>query len=110
MQGELMKQITEEDLKKEKFLLYIYSPFCGTCSVARAMLEKIEAIHSTDIFFEMNASYYEGFLHEKQVESVPCLLIMDKNEVKEKIYTFYSIGNIYQYLYEYKPELFVSTS
>ncbi|WP_405102760.1 thioredoxin family protein [Oceanobacillus sp. FSL H7-0719] len=105
-----MKEITDQELKNERLLLYIYSPFCGTCSVARAMLEKIEAIHQTEIFYEMNASYYEKFLHEYKVESVPCLLIKENNQVKEKIYTFYSTGNIYHYLVKYKPELFVSPS
>ncbi len=102
-----MKIITEADLNKEQFLLYIYSPFCGTCSVARAMLEKIETIHKSEIFYEMNANYYEQFMHQNKIESVPCLLIKENNEVKEKIYTFYSTGNIYHYLVKYKPELFV---
>lgn len=104
-----MKEITEQQLKDERYLLYIYTPFCGTCSVARAMLEKIEAIHDTTIFYEMNASYYEDFLHEHKVESVPCLFIKENNAVKEKVYTFYSTGNIYKYLLKYQPELFSPT-
>lgn len=101
-----MKKITDSDLKNDQLLLYIYSPFCGTCSVARAMLEKIEAIHKSEIFYEMNANYHEQFLHQHKIESVPCLFIKENNEVKEKIYTFYSTGNIYRYLVKYKPELF----
>lgn len=103
-----MQEITKEELESDRFILFIYSPFCGTCGVARAMLEKIESIHKINIFHEMNANYYEEFLHKHRVESVPCLLIKENNEVKEKVYTFYSIGNIYRYLYEYKPEIFVS--
>ena len=103
-----MQKITEKQLNNEQFILYIYTPFCGTCSVARAMLEKIEAVHGQDIFFEMNGNYQEEFMHHYKIESVPCLLIKEDNEIKEKIYTFHSTGNIYEYLLRYKPELFAS--
>lgn len=46
-----MIQITEEILQKDTYLLYIHSPFCGTCHVAREMLGKIESVHQTDVFF-----------------------------------------------------------
>src|SRR5699024_3111358 len=75
--------------------------FCGTCHVARGFLQKIENTHQEEIFYEMNASLHPTLLQSYQIESVPCLLIIKDGEVKEKIYTFYSIGNIYQYLYEY---------
>ncbi|WP_368858665.1 thioredoxin family protein [Oceanobacillus saliphilus] len=102
-----MQQITEETLNQERMLLYIYTPFCGTCSVARAMLEKIESVHGEDLFYEMNASLHPDFMQENMVESVPCLLIKEGNQIKEKIYAFQSTGNIYSYLMKYKPELFV---
>lgn len=104
-----MKQITGEQLKQAQFILFIHTPFCGTCQVARKMLHQIESVHKTDIFYEMNASLFPNFMQENQVESVPCLLIKDQNKVKEKIYAFQSIGNIYRYLLLYKPELFANT-
>ncbi|MFD1849377.1 thioredoxin family protein [Oceanobacillus bengalensis] len=101
-----MQEITSEQLEEGNAIIYIYTPFCGTCSVARAMLEKIESIHNKTIFYEMNASFYPEFMQENKVESVPCLFIKRENEIKEKVYAFKSIGNIYSYLMEYKPELF----
>lgn len=103
-----LKEITEEVLNQENYLLYIYTPFCGTCSLARAILEKIEAVHKETIFYEMNASFYPQFMHDNKIESVPCLLIKSKNHIKEKVYAFKSTGNIYTYLMEYKPELFIN--
>ncbi|RLL46533.1 thioredoxin [Oceanobacillus piezotolerans] len=100
-----MQELIDEH-SKENYLLYIYTPFCGTCSVARAMLEKIEDIHKQDIFYERNASFHPEFMQENQIESVPCLLIKQDNIIKEKVYAFKSIANIYSYLMEYKPELF----
>lgn len=101
-----LKEVTEDILKKEDFLLYIHTPFCGTCHIARSMLEKIETIHNQDLFFDMNASYYPEFMQAMKVESVPCLLIKKDNEVKEKIYAFRSVANIYQFLMRYEPDLF----
>lgn len=102
-----MKKMNEADLITEKdALVFIYSRFCGTCHVARGFLQRIENTHKEEIFYEMNASLHPNFLQNYQIESVPCLLIINDNEIKERIYTFYSIGNIYQYLYEYQPSLF----
>jgi len=101
-----LQEITEQALNEERYLLYIYTPFCGTCSVARTMLEKIESVHKETIFYEMNASYFPEFMYDNKIESVPCLLIKEENQIKEKIYAFRSIGNIYSYLIQYKPELF----
>jgi len=102
-----MQEITEEQLTQlDHFLLYIYTPFCGTCHVAKSFLDKIEATHQESIFYEMNASLYPTFMQEYQIESVPCLLIKDHGEIKEKVYTFHSIANIYHYVYEYAPYLF----
>ncbi|HZW68684.1 MAG TPA: thioredoxin family protein [Pseudogracilibacillus sp.] len=92
--------------KKETYLLYIYTPFCGTCHVARQFLEHVEATLQQDIFYEMNAMYEADFMQQYKVESVPCLFIVRNGKVKEKVYTFYSIQNIYNYLLQYAPELF----
>ncbi|RKQ35480.1 thioredoxin family protein [Oceanobacillus halophilus] len=104
-----MQEITEDILNQERYILYIYTPFCGTCGLARTMLEKIESVHQMDVFYEMNASYYPDFMQDNKIESVPCLLIKENNEIKEKVYAFKSIANIYSYLMEYKPELFVKS-
>jgi glutaredoxin len=101
-----LKEISEEILEEQDLLLYIYTPFCGTCHLARTMLEKIEAVHQETIFYEMNASLYPEFMQENKIESVPCLVIKKSNNIQEKIYAFHSIANIYSYLLEYQPEMF----
>lgn len=105
-----MLEVSRERLKEQNYLLYIYTPFCGTCQLARTMLEKIEEVHQQEIFCEMNASLYPEFMHANQIESVPCLVIKQNNVLAEKIYAFHSIPNIYQYLLQYKPELFSEKS
>lgn len=103
----MLQEITEQQLEeKVDYFLFIHTPFCGTCHIARSFLEVIEKTHQEKIFYELNASLYPNFMQKYQVESVPCLLIKRENEIKEKVYTFYSIANIYHYLLEYAPNLF----
>ncbi|WP_414672146.1 thioredoxin family protein [Lentibacillus sp.] len=101
-----MQQVTDDVLQQEHYLLYIYTPFCGTCALARSMAEKIESVHQQDIFYEMNASLNPEFMQDYMIESVPCLLIKEDGGIKDKVYAFKSIANIYNYLMEYRPELF----
>ncbi|GLO67052.1 MULTISPECIES: thioredoxin family protein [Oceanobacillus] len=96
----------EWNKQMERGVIYIYTPFCGTCSVARAMLDNIERLHQQDIFHEINASIHPEYMQNNQIESVPCLLFMENGEIVERIYTFYSTANIYDYLIKYQPELF----
>lgn len=102
-----MQEVTGEILEnKQDLLLYIHTPFCGTCHIARSFLEKIEKTLKQDIFYEMNASLHPEFMQENQIESVPCLFIKRNGEIKERVYTFFSIANIYHYLLNYAPYLF----
>lgn len=101
-----MKEVTNDILNREDYLIYIHTPFCGTCHVANSMLRQIEAAHNLEFFYQMNASLYPKFMQKFQIESVPCLLIKSGNSIKEKIYTFHSVPHIYTYLIKYQPELF----
>lgn len=101
-----MQPFTTEIQEKESYLLYIYSPFCGTCQLARNILETIEDIHGGILFAEMNASIEPEFMQAHQIESVPCLLIVKDNEVQEKVYTFHSVAHMYTYVHSYFPEYF----
>ena len=75
--------------------VFIYSPFCGTCHLAREMLGIIEKMDDEDIFYEMNASLFPEFMQEHQVSSVPCLLIWKDRKVEEKVYAFESVTKIF---------------
>lgn len=101
-----LRPFTKEIEQTGSYLLYIYSPFCGTCHLARSILNKIEDIHGSTLFAEMNASIEPEFMQQYQIESVPCLLIKDEHEIKEKIYTFYSVAHMYTYVHKYFPEYF----
>lgn len=101
-----MQEVTEEVLARDNYILFIHSPFCGTCHIAEAMLRQIETIHKRDIFYDMNASFFEDFMQKEQVKSVPCLLFKKDGRIVEKVYVFHSVPNIYTYLYEHNRKLF----
>lgn len=99
-----METITNGILNQESYFLYIHTPFCGTCHMARTLLNQIESAHEQTIFYEMNASLFPTFMQEMEIESVPCLLIKVDGKIKEKVYVFHSVPNIYHYLLKYNHE------
>ncbi|API93567.1 thioredoxin-like protein YusE [Virgibacillus pantothenticus] len=101
-----MQQVTKVQLQQSDYFLYIFTPLCGTCNLAKSMLLKIEQMQKQEVFLEMNASLHPEFMQTYQVESVPCLLIKKDGQIVEKIYAFRDVANIYQYLLKHKPEMF----
>lgn len=85
-----MIKADENILAKDNYLLYIETPFCGTCYFAKQILTEIETKFNKEIFYEINASLFPSYMQEAKIESVPCLLIKEKGKIKERIYTFHS--------------------
>lgn len=74
---------------------YLYTPMCGTCMIATKM---IEIIHQTlpDIpMGKANLNFAEQIAYDYKVESVPCLLIAEDGEIREKIYAFQSVSYLF---------------
>ncbi|WP_051353179.1 thioredoxin family protein [Thalassobacillus devorans] len=82
-------------------LLFIHSPFCGTCHMARKMLDTIEAMWGKDLFLELNAAVHPAFMQEYQITSVPCLLILTEGKIKDKIYAFHSVTYMHRAVSKY---------
>lgn len=102
----VLEEVTEEILSENDLLLYIHTPFCGTCHIARAILIQIEKALKQDVFYEMNASLYPKFMEKYKIKSVPCLFIKSNGRVQKTIYAFHSTANIVYYLSKYQPQLF----
>ncbi|WP_117168964.1 thioredoxin family protein [Paraliobacillus sediminis] len=75
-------------------MIFIYTPFCGTCHLARKILEEIEVASKGNVtFYELNAGLFPEVMQQKRIESVPCLLITTNDE-PSKIYSFESLGEL----------------
>ncbi|QSS99452.1 thioredoxin family protein [Pontibacillus sp. ALD_SL1] len=94
-----------EELKqseKDVDFIFIHSPFCGTCHLARKMLETLEETLKGTDFRELNAAIHPDFMSYYEVESVPCLLIVKKGMILEKIYAFQSVPYLYEKVNQYQ--------
>ncbi len=74
---------------------YLYTPMCGTCQVASKMLEVVEALLPNVQIGKANLNYTENLAIEQQIESVPCLLIAENGQIRDKIYAFQSVPHLY---------------
>mgnify|MGYP001178158384 CR=1 FL=1 len=91
----------EEELKKERSFIYISTPFCGTCQVAEKILQVVEKMMPKLELRTINANYFPKNMEKWQVESVPCLLVLEQGRIKEKVYAFHSVPFMYEFFKRY---------
>ena len=90
--NEWNKQLIEEKLSaKETFCLYLYTPMCGTCQVASKMLLIAKEVLPETVFARSDANYLRELANQFEIESVPCLLLINKGSIIKKIYAFQSV-------------------
>ncbi len=78
-----------------------YTPICGTCQVAKRMLEVLSNLLPQVTFLQINLNYYGELAKEYEIMSVPCLMIHHHGECAEKIYTFNSVPFLYKKITSY---------
>ncbi|MGM0875439.1 MAG: thioredoxin family protein [Bacillota bacterium] len=82
-------------------VLYMYTPMCGTCQVAKRMLSVVDELLPSIRIHSVNLNYYPEEAKELGIESVPCLLIYEDGQEREKVYAFQSVGNLHELLKQY---------
>ncbi|MDQ0352800.1 thiol-disulfide isomerase/thioredoxin [Alkalibacillus filiformis] len=92
----MMQEINREQAqfiirKKSYHILFVNSPFCGTCKVAKRMLTYIEETLEKESFFELNATLAPDFMQHFNIKSVPCLIVFKEGEPVDRLYTFNSV-------------------
>ena len=94
-----MKEIEEHEFKEiedDLFLLYLYTPFCGTCQLAKKMLAVVDTMQPDVPFYENNLNYSPGFAKAFEIESVPCFLLFKEGELVQKGYAFHSVPYLHE--------------
>jgi thioredoxin 1 len=84
--------------EKQQTAFFIYTPMCGTCDVAKKILGVIEQLLPELPLGMANINYLGDFAQDLQIESVPCLIVSENGQVKEKIYAFKSVPFLYEIL------------
>ncbi|WP_188206609.1 thioredoxin family protein [Alkalibacillus aidingensis] len=77
--------------KKSYHILFVNSPFCGTCKIAKRMLKYVEEILGEEKFFELNATLAPDLMQQFNITSVPCLIVFKNGVPVERMYTFNSV-------------------
>lgn len=78
------------NFNKEKHLIFGYTPMCGTCKVSERMLDIANEILQLPIK-KIDLNFYPEWSKEKQIMSVPVLLLMRREEEIKRIYAFQSV-------------------
>ncbi|EWH21684.1 thioredoxin family protein [Bacillus haynesii] len=93
-----MQELQEKELKRlkhETCLLYVYTPFCGTCQLAGRMLEVVDEMMKDIPFYKNNLNYSPSFAKLHEIESVPCFILYKNGRVVKKEYAFHSVSYLY---------------
>ena len=84
-----LEDITE-NYNEDKHLIFGYTPMCGTCKISERMLDIANEILQLPIK-KIDLNFYPEWSKEKQIMSVPVLLLMRREEEIKRIYAFQSV-------------------
>ncbi|MCC3373181.1 thioredoxin family protein [Cohnella sp. REN36] len=74
--------------------LFVHTPLCGTCAVARRMLEVAEASSDGVEVQAANLNLMPGLAEQFRIESVPCLLTRLPDGTWRKRYRFGTVMEV----------------
>jgi len=95
-----MQELSKQDIVQKiadsssPFALFLYTPLCGTCKVTEKMLSIVEVMEPEIPLFKSDLNYLLELTTEWQVQSVPCIVIIEEGQVKERIYRMESVENL----------------
>lgn len=89
-EDELQHNIAE----KASFVLFLHSPFCGTCHVAAQMTTVHQNLYPKIPFVKGNVNLLPEYVENYEVTSIPALHVWLEGEVVAKIYAFHSVSSL----------------
>ncbi|MDF2536177.1 MAG: thioredoxin family protein [Bacillales bacterium] len=78
-----------------KSAIYVYTPMCGTCQVASKMIRVLRELKPNVKIEEFDLNFHKSIAEKYHIESVPCLLIFEDDQLLEKIYAFKSVPYLF---------------
>lgn len=92
------REIAELLRAGESLNLFLYTPFCGTCTLAERMLGIILQMAPEINIVKCNVNLTPELCREWKIASVPCLLRIEKGQPAEKLYRMQSVDALYEWL------------
>lgn len=86
--GSWEKELASDEAES---VLFVHTPLCGTCAVARKMLTVIESMRPELAIAAVNLNLNPGLAETFRIESVPCLLFREEDGTWNKAYKFGSV-------------------
>ena len=91
-----MRELEQKELdefidQKRTGLIYLYTPFCGTCQVSGKMLLVAAELLPDITIGKINLNYMRELAEQWEVESVPCLVFIEEGRLSKKLYAFQSV-------------------
>lgn len=92
-----MKELSYDEIKQwissdvGEFLLFGYTPICGTCKLALEMLRVVEMLKPNLVIATCNLNAMPKLAQDLQMMSVPYLAIYKQGVKKDEIYAFQSV-------------------
>ena len=77
-------------INEDKYLIFGYTPTCGTCKISERMLDIANDILKLPTI-KMDLNFHPDFSQLYEIQSVPVLLVMSKGEEQKRIYAFQSV-------------------
>ena len=88
------EQLNEQLKEKGRMVVFFYTPLCGTCQVAKKMLTVAEAMLPGIEIGMCNLNFMPYKAKQYEIESVPCLIMIEQEQIRKKMYAFHSIEYI----------------
>lgn len=92
------KEIESAMERKETFALYLYTPLCGTCKVGEKMLQVLYTMNPNLSLYKGDLNFLPDLARDWQVMSVPCLALIKKGQLVQKIYALGSVVELNEVL------------
>ncbi|MCR6110708.1 thioredoxin family protein [Bacillus sp. A301a_S52] len=87
------------DLNTENITwIYLYTPLCGTCQLARTFIELAEKAYGKSFIYELDLNYFKNGAHLWEIESVPCLVQVVEGKPIKKLYAFESVSTVFEFI------------
>lgn len=77
--------------EKQSFAVFFHTPFCGTCKVARRMLDVAMTIEPELPLKACNANYAGASVQKWKISSIPCIVVVEKGTAVRFIYAVKSV-------------------
>ena len=92
-----LNQLLQFEISDQPFILFGYTPFCGTCKLAEKMLD-ITATSLNIPVTKIDLYYYENLSQYYEIKSVRVLLFIRNGIVENISYQFESVTTLYENL------------